>query len=525
MRELKSLVLPKLVEAKRSSGMVQSEVDSRERSDSVDTLASFRSEYPSPVSPIFSIRGHGRYSSSTSSLASSPTLHDQSDSFVSIKRPLPDLQEEPHEKEDALEMVNVEECFSECFCHQFDCDHHTITLETDYDLDDNPFADEGTSTVKKQHEIGSPLAGLATRISDRFPSFSRRWKSRKNNRETPAVDATSETPASQPISSRSSSLTDSSTQRLSHSDLGSPFTPSASFLEERVDEGSVAPIDIERANRDSDVDAENFASTPLLPPLMLETNNGNMSSVQSPLQSPSVADSRDVYSGCNTPVGIPGTPGMSSPSLSAKPSIASFQKQRTGQFTPTSEIAPIVMADPSDKWADKLGHANFHIQPEPYLPESFDLESCRLFRASWERACCTYLKHLVRTGEHYGVTSKTYKLTEEKWTEIDEDWKKKNEIIASRTPDSMAGTLLSPVQSATMPSPVTSFPSLNDPHSEGKFPKLGDEDIVGPMVQIASQLQRRPSKKAVFLKAVQDIRAPASGVIGRVRSASRSFTT
>jgi hypothetical protein len=34
----------------------------------------------------------------------------------------------------------------------------------------------------------------------------------------------------------------------------------------------------------------------------------------------------------------------------------------------------------------------------------------------------------------------------------------------------------------------TEIPSLNDPPSDGKFPQIGDEDIIGPMVQAEAQL-------------------------------------
>lgn len=43
---------------------------------------------------------------------------------------------------------------------------------------------------------------------------------------------------------------------------------------------------------------------------------------------------------------------------------------------------------------------------------------------------------------------------------------------------------------------MTKIPSLNEGRGGGKFPCLGDEDIVGPMVQVAAQLHRTPTKKA-----------------------------
>jgi len=198
---------------------------------------------------------------------------------------------------------------------------------------------------------------------------------------------------------------------------------------------------------------------------------------------------------------------MPSPPLSTKPSFSSFHRSginRPGHLVPSSEIPPILIADPNDEWANKLGHANFTVYPEPYLPERYDLEACRQMRANWDLARCNYTKHLVRTGEHYGVTSKTYKLTEEKWVATDAIWRRNNELTIAYTVESgsdpfatLKHTTLGDAGDSNI---MTKIPSLNDPRSEGKFPQLGDEDIVGPMVQVAAQLQRSPSKKAKILK-------------------------
>lgn len=67
--------------------------------------AAVSSSLPSPVTPTFSLRGHGRFPSSTSSPASSPVLRDSMDGFGSGKRPLTEVKEEPLEREDDYEMV------------------------------------------------------------------------------------------------------------------------------------------------------------------------------------------------------------------------------------------------------------------------------------------------------------------------------------------------------------------------------------------------------------------------------------
>ncbi len=67
--------------------------------------ATTSSSLPSPVTPTFSLRGHGRFPSSTSSPASSPVMRDSMDGFGSGKRPLTEVKEEPLEPEDDYEMV------------------------------------------------------------------------------------------------------------------------------------------------------------------------------------------------------------------------------------------------------------------------------------------------------------------------------------------------------------------------------------------------------------------------------------
>lgn len=291
-----------------------------------------------------------------------------------------------------------------------------------------------------------------------------------------------------------------------------PPTPTASVFS-GSDDGTVVPIDVGKANTTLGEREEAMATTPLLPPLMMDASAAKPAVFQSPLQSPSIADVNDPISGNITPIERSFTnvafPGMPSPPLSNKPSISSFHRvngSRPGHLVPSSEIPPIHIADINDEWANKLGHANFTVQPEPYLPTSFDLQACRQLRADWDLARCNYTKHLVRTGEHYGVTSKTYKLTEEKWAQVDAEWKNNNDTTIANTVEN-GGDAFSTLKHTNIGSPdhtMTKIPSLNDPRSEGKFPQLGDEDIVGPMVQVAAQLQRTPSKKAKIFKFITE---------------------
>jgi hypothetical protein len=237
--------------------------------------------------------------------------------------------------------------------------------------------------------------------------------------------------------------------------------------------------------------------------------------VQSPLQSPSTADPDKTMSmvSIGTPAHTPqfqAYSAMSSPALSTKPSIASFTRARTSTMTApvSTDMTPLFLADPNDEWSLKLGHANFTIAPEPYLPEVSNHQTCRELFNDWEMARANYFRHKHRVVEHYGGNSKTFKLTEQKWAEIDARWRKNHDLATSLAGYRSSDAL--PVKPAE-PTMLTMIPTLNDPRSAGKFPKLGDQDIVGQMVQIAPQ-PPVPSKFSSFFRTMFG---------GRSRSATR----
>jgi hypothetical protein len=388
--------------------------------------------------------------------------------------------------------------------------------EYDYDLADGFFSEDDFPAVprfKRKRAADSPLIGLATRFGTKFPSFSRRWRQRREG-GPPSVnsDAQRDNTASHAASSRSSSMSTSVRQAMESSfEPQVTPTPARSIFDSHEDLIPVSPIDIEKANGSSEEPEEHLATTPLLPPLMMDASaNTRVVPMQSPLQSPSVADPSDDSFPETGPaidtVTASQLVGLPSPPLSTKPSVSSFHRANlnwSGQLTPSSEIPGIVIADPDDEWANKLGHANFSIYPEPYLPDNFDLEACRQLRANWDLARCNYTKHLVRTGEHYGATSKTYKLTEQKWAAIDAIWRRHNDLTIKNTAESSSDAfarLKHTTLSDGSRNIMTKIPSLNDPRSGSKFPQLGDEDIVGPMVQVAAQLRRSPSKKTKLFR-------------------------
>jgi hypothetical protein len=170
----------------------------------------------------------------------------------------------------------------------------------------------------------------------------------------------------------------------------------------------------------------------------------------------------------------------------------------------SADAPPYLLSDPNDEWANKLGHANFTIQPEPYVPEVYNLESFRQLRTQWDLAQCNFTKHLVRTGEHYGITSTIYKLTEEKWDSINSEWKHHHEMMLSQL-EATEGPRLHLIKSHCDPYEQVKIPRLHDE----KFPELGDGEIVGPMkiapATSGSGLCRSRSLKRNFFRFFQDL--------------------
>ncbi|KAF2184430.1 hypothetical protein K469DRAFT_579815 [Zopfia rhizophila CBS 207.26] len=522
MREMKPLLLPKLVAARKSS---KSSLEvSPEPTSSVYSCADSgfysMSECSTPPTPSFSSRGHLRYPSSTSSLSSSPPAHDPIE-VPNGSGKLPKLTEEPIEREDDYVTVNHDRCS----CDVEVCGHARPPTGRSifgygYEFSDSHFGDDSEFILqhmsKRRRSGESSTTSIASKIENRFPSLSRRMRDRR--RASTFGRMSRSTTPSRVSSTRSSSITSSIQQGL---DLTEKFPPTPTRSSNEQLDGSLtsSPIDIAKANAlDVDaeqIDAERFATTPLLPPMLVKAQLDDLPT-QSPLQSPTVADATNSL--VATPIGTPPVRAYPTPPLSSKPSVSSFKASRPGHLVPSSDIPPIMLTDPNDKWAIKLGHANFTIQPEPYVPQMCDTASLRQLFADWEQARCNFTKHQVRTGEHFGVTSKTYMLTEQKWAEIDALWKRNNDLAISRA--AAIGAEPEP-SSPSEPAPLSKMPTLNDPRSEGKFPKLGDEDIVGPMIQIASQMQKQPPRKRGFFKLFSDIKFPGS-LLGRSSAGSRA---
>ncbi|KAK2060203.1 hypothetical protein LY76DRAFT_420546 [Colletotrichum caudatum] len=539
--KLKPLLLPQLVEERRKFEDQQPAIPEGD----VDgqyvycTTNSSSSDVASPVTPTFSTRGHLRYSSSTSSLDLPPPLLNDTPSSPtstahtkSSKRPLPDVQEEPVERDDPEENTILAESFDlyDCLCDE-PCIHHSSeTLHSvypaDFDIDyDVGFASDTDFTAtleRKRSDAESPFSGLATRFGTRFPNLSR-WRSIKRSQLTasPTTGLTFENAhsVSGAASSRSSSLSGPSRHMDSISEPPIP-TPATSVWESRESMEIPPPIDIEKANNER-VSIERdraLATTPLLPPLL--TTPPAEAPHPSPLQSPTVAPSP-------LTMDLPSSQSLAhlpTPALSTRPSVSSFRHTQPGQELPIG--FPSIVQD-HDEWSDRLGHANFTITPQPYQPVEADMESLRLLRADWETARINYTKHLVRTGENYGETSKIYALTEAKWAETERTWRTFHDqtmeyIVATskaraqrsgvsrsrsrgrvRASSGGSGFLRRPANEDDAFANMqwrrledglpTAIPRLVD--AEGKFPERGDEDIVGPMERDTKMIRTRSEER------------------------------
>ncbi|KAH6639532.1 hypothetical protein C7974DRAFT_373755 [Boeremia exigua] len=462
------------------------------------------SECSTPPTPSLYARGHFRFPSSASSLSSSPPTHEINEA-PNASGKLPKLTEEPIEQEYHYGPKDTHHCS----CDTENGHESSCEIARAYEFQDEYFrsVDAEIRMAKRRRSLESSANSITNKIERRFPSFSRKVKERKRASSSFTRVSRSETPSRVP-STRSSSIT-SSIRHVQSFDISQQYsqvsTPAHS-MEHLSENSAPMEIDVVKANAiDIDIDpeqidAERYATTPLLPPLLMCRD---VMPTSSPLQSPTIANT--AYSSAPTPLATPPARAYATPTLSAKPSMTSIRISRPGYSVSSADIPPMMLADPDDKWTNLLGHANFTIQPEPYVPERCDATSLRQLFTDWESARCNYAKHQVRTAEHYGVTSKHYTLTEQKWAEIDAEWKRNHEVA---TTYAAAHGQLSPVEplSPAEPAPLCKMPTLNDPKSEGKFPKLGDEDVVGPMVQIASPLMlKTPSRKRAFFKFLNDL--------------------
>lgn len=523
MREMKPLMLPKLVAQRKSSksSLDMSHDPASSVHSSTDSGFYSASECSTPPTPSF-YRGHLRFPSSTSSLSSSPPSYEPLDVTPNASGKLPQLTEDVEREEDYVTLRQCQ-CKLRLVAYvayvvpsltlsagEAEPSEDPVVAEA-YDFMEYPYESPNS---KRRRSAESSAQSVTLKLERSFPSFSRRLRERRRA-STLNGKSRSATPSRVP-STRSSSMTNSLHQSQGYDpmELFPPKSASASASRETIPEPiASSPIDIVKANAldmDADeIDSERFATTPLLPPLLVKTRFEEAPS-HSPLQSPKTVQVDPTQSLVSSPVETPASRAYPTPPLSTKASIASFKTSRISPLVPSNEIPSLALADPDDKWALVLGHNNFTIHPEPYVPEVCDAAALKQLFADWEQARCNFTKHQVRMAEHNGPTSKAYLLCEKKWSEIDAEWKKNNDLANSRA----TGMGAEPEPTSPMePAPLSKMPTLNDPKSEGKFPKLGDEDIVGPMVQIAASpllQQRTPQRKRAFFKFLSDLKFPGA---------------
>ncbi|EMC97499.1 hypothetical protein BAUCODRAFT_68256, partial [Baudoinia panamericana UAMH 10762] len=378
----------------------------------------------------------------------------------------------------------------------------------------------GTRSPKRRRSGEYSSDSFTARLSRHWPSISRRWKEHRASLSVTSISNWSAPP------SRSSSVRLPSFRRSVIAPVEPvllstpPFTP----IDNQPVENAVSrPRALSRPNKPADIqipdqsddfaDGQELVSTPLLPPVTAELSAHAAEEVQSPLQSPSIAAPSVTGSILGTPVMTPVHTSMPTPPLSSKPSMVSFGRARsTSALLPFSEIPPMAISEETDEWAFKLGHANFHIKPDPYLPEHCSPSSCKELLKHWESARKQIMEFAARFREEYGSGSPTFKLMEQKWAELDDRWRAYYEKAAAEAGVNTDDINFRPLAESP---PLVRVPSLNEPEHPPKFPGLDDVGIVGPMVAYANtyaKAQSRPSRKPAILKLFTD---PASLLGGR----------
>ena len=378
----------------------------------------------------------------------------------------------------------------------------------------------GHHPYKRQRSLERSSSSVSNRISGRFGSLSRKFRNRSGAGPQLSIVTHASAPASRAGSVNSSQIMSPALSAISRHESYIPPSPAKDSFDDSLHESAV--LAMPESDEKPDHDEPVMATTPLLPPIFNELSKPDQPLITSPLQSPSIAATATILNR-NSAEGSP-APGLPSPPLSTKPSMRSIRQRsraNTATAPPLMEVPPLQLSSPVyDVWGSKLGHADFSIHPEPYIPEIFNLESYTEFRQNWDQARTNYAKHIARTIEHYGSTSKVFNLTEEKWNSIDQVWKQHYDRLTSylapvltQARDVEMGNMTSPVLALEKPITKIQMPVIDD--KSGKFPQMGDGEIVGPMsvAPPRSAAMRTPDRltppssplKRNFLKFLSDI--------------------
>ncbi|EXJ58860.1 hypothetical protein A1O7_06290 [Cladophialophora yegresii CBS 114405] len=416
--------------------------------------------------------------------------------FGAAKR-LEDVTEEPQEKDefDGYTLVNDGACdwsdYDKALSNDYSHPSPTTTpVDPVWTLGetDNWLLSPELRQPKRRRSMEQPLTSHGNRLGCRFSSLSRRWKNRSAASPQLSIVTHHSSPASRSGSLTSSQLRSPALSAISRHESGLPSSPILPYTNDAPFSAEARPMDIAQSAKEDEAEAGQ-ATTPLLPPLLSEVGKKD-EPIHSPLQSPAIAPTTALVSSrasLDTPLSC-----LPSPPLSTRPSMVSMHgRSRTNTLTnspfcdiPSSQL----VEDTADPWDARLGHANFIIHPEPYVSEVLDLDSYAQYRKNWDQARTNYAKHIARTVEHYGSTSKVYKLTEEKWASVDNVWKRQHDLmrtamapVLARLSDGDSEMQDSTASSAVLEKPLTKLvvPLIDD--KSGKFPALGDGEIVGPM--------------------------------------------
>lgn len=457
-----------------------------------------------PLTPTFSTRTHNHWPSSSSSLASSPVM---------TKSPLGDLVEEAEDDDDDdVSYMSPIEPFDVdlCMCDTPFCVHEprsalrktspTIVDSSNTALpewsagDDAMDLDWRRSKRRKSSEYS--IQSLSNKFSRRFPSISRRWRDLQPTTSLSHYERSATPPRSTSLrlpKVRSSLVhaLDSQSGFDRSLSIGSPARRSRESGPRIM---SPTPLDITAPPtpiEEEPIDRQSMSRTPLLPPLLSDYRSlSEDNAIRSPLQSPSIASSA-FQSPATAPV-----MGIYTPPLSTSPSFASFKRY------PHADVPPMDLGIETDPWALKLGHANFHILPEPYVPTECTRDTCKRLLEDWESARTEYMRQAARVSEDYGCNSQTFQLTEEKWSEIDAQWRANHKLANERAEASGEAIMFQPL---AMTAPTQKMPTLSDdPNASAKFPVINESDIVGPMVQYAKVTSTSPAKKPGLLRLLTD---------------------
>ncbi|KAG5979326.1 hypothetical protein E4U55_005301 [Claviceps digitariae] len=554
-RQLKPLLLPQLVQQRQTSAadpslITTTNYDQMDLPCAYPTANSSSSDITSPVTPVFSPNIAHQFSSSKLSWElpmqaqpECPYPPSLASSTMSSVRYLTDVEEEPmqHRDEDAdsdqacSHRNSVEAEYPRDLVSEFDIDYDVGFLS------DGECMPDTCRSGKKRNAAETVFAELASKLGSRMPTI-RRWQTSKRAtlRALPTTGLSLEN-----VLSHGTPSSHSSSTSVSHPASGSLETmppissaTSLSLYGRGADAETGLGIDLTPEDHSNLERDRSMATTPLLPPLAIKALA--LPPRESPLQSPKIERSPTLEAPLS-PAPLPASQSARPP-LSTRPSVSSLRKMSSSAELPL--ILPAILQEQEpDEWSDRLGHANFTISPQPYELDGFEPEAIAKFRSDWDLARVNYTKHLVRTGENYGQTSKIYVLTEAKWAEIEGRWRTILEGVIRNTCHSTPGSQVAsrnqsrgrgrgrssssnPVANAVafarlptqddllaelewrrvedcLPSAVPQM--LESLNADGKFPGRGDEDIVGPMQRDAVMARARSEDaKGRFWKTIAD---------------------